>query len=581
MFKSRQSRYLLMQVIIFVALSMAVVRLFLVQIIDHRKYVDAASEMRISKYSLLAKRGEVYMMDGKNSTTPVIMNERTWLVFVDPSYVEDKDKVQAQLTNILGKQMITTWDKVWEDMTKGYVEIAKHVNYETITKVKEANLRGVGQKETSRRVYPAGKLGSQLLGFINAEGTGTGLEGALNDRLSGKNGMLKTITDVNQIPLSIGDDNIEIPAEDGENIVLTVDENIQRKVEKILKTRMEKNRAITAASAIVMNPNNGKVLAMANYPTYDPEKYYTVKDASVFINRVAESPYEPASVCKTFTYAAAINEGVLNPYDTYYNRGYTYVEDRKMQNALTNTALGTITFRTALDYSFNTGSIEALRRLGGGSITKSARTKLYNYLTNNFGLGKRTGIEIYDAPGIIISPEEDEGNAVRYANMTFGQGMDLTMLQVSAAFSSLVNGGKYYQPTIIAGQMKNDVFYKDEEKDAIRQTITESTSTQMRSMLEEVRANEVPRSGDKAGYKIGIKTGTSETYDASGKYTSDATIASVIGYGRKNEKGSLPEYVVMIRLDGSSLLWGSLDAVPVFTEISNYLLEYLRIEPIK
>ncbi|MBP5656061.1 penicillin-binding protein 2 [Candidatus Saccharibacteria bacterium] len=581
MFMSRRSRYLLMQIVIFVALSVAVVRLFLVQIVEHRKYVDAASEIRISKYSLLAKRGEVYMMDGKNATTPVIMNERTWLVFVDPSYVEDKDKVQAQLTNILGNQMITTWDKVWQDMTKGYVEVAKHVNYETITKVKEANLRGVGQKETSRRVYPAGKLGSQLLGFINAEGTGTGLEGSLNDRLSGKNGMLKTITDVNQIPLSIGDDNIEIPAEDGENIVLTVDENIQRKIEKILKTRMEKNRAITAASAIVMDPNTGKIMAMANYPTYNPEKYYKVKDAKVFINRVAESPYEPASVCKTFTYAAAINEGVLSPTDTYYNRGYTYVEDRKMQNALTNTALGTITFRTALDYSFNTGSIEALRRLGGGSITKAARTKLYNYLTNNFGLGKRTGIEIYDAPGIIISPEEDEGNAVRYANMTFGQGMDLTMLQVAAAFSSLVNGGKYYEPTIVAGQMKNGAFYKDEDKMAIRQTISENTSTQMRSMLEEVRSKEVPRSGDKAGYKIGIKTGTSETYDASGKYTSDATIASVIGYGRTNKSGSLPEYVVMIRLDGSSLLWGSLDAVPVFTEISNYLLEYLRIEPIK
>ena len=581
MFMSRRSRYLLMQIVIFVALFIAVARLFLVQIIDHRKYVDAASEMRISKYSLIARRGEVYMMDGKNSTTPVIMNERTWLIFVDPSYVEDKDKVQAQLTNILGEQMITTWDKVWKDMTSGYVEVAKHVNYETVTKVKEANLRGVGQKETWRRVYPAGKLGAQLLGFINAEGTGTGLEGSLNDRLSGKNGMLKTITDVNQIPLSIGDDNVEIPAEDGENVVLTVDENIQRKTEKILKTRMKNNPAITAASAIVMDPNTGKVMAMANYPTYDPETYYKVKDAKMFINRVAESPYEPASVCKTFTYAAAINEGVLNPNDTYYNRGYTYVEDRRMQNALTNTALGQITFRTALDYSFNTGSIEALRRLGGGSITKAARVKLYNYLTDNFGLGKRTGIEIYDAPGIIISPEEDEGNAVRYANMTFGQGMNLTMVQVAAAFSSLVNGGDYYEPTIIAGEMKGDVFYKNDNKKAVRRSITESTSAQMRSMLEEVRSKEVPRSGDKQGYKIGIKTGTSETYDSNGKYTSDATIASVIGYGRSKKEGSLPEYVVMVRLDGNSLLWGSLDAVPVFTEISNYLLEYLRIEPIK
>ena len=581
MFMSRRSRYLLIRVLVFIALFVAIVRLFLVQIVDHRRYVDAASEMRISKYTLLAKRGEVYMMSGQNETTPVIMNERTWLIFVDPSYVQDKDKVQAQLTNILGKQIITTWDKVWSDMESGYVEIAKHVNYETVTKIKEANLRGVGQKETSRRVYPAGQLGAQILGFINAEGLGTGLEGALNDRLSGKNGLLKTVTDVNQIPLSIGDDNVEIPAKDGDNIVLTIDDNVQRKIEKILKTRMQKNKAITAASAIVMDPKTGKVMAMANYPSFNPEEYYKVKDASLFTNRVVEAPYEPASVCKTFTYAAAINEGAIRPTDTYYNKGYTMVGDRRMQNALTNTALGEITFRTALDYSFNTGSIEALRRMGGGTITKQARTKLYGYLTENFGLGKRTGIELNDAPGIIISPEEDEGNAVRYANMTFGQGMNLTMVQVASAFSSLVNGGKYYQPTIIAGTIKDGVFYDEGNKGPIRQTIAESTSTQMRSMLEEVRANEVPKSGDKAGYKIGIKTGTSETYDASGRYTSDATIASVIGYGRKNVEGSMPEYVVMIRLDGNSLLWGSLDAVPVFTEISNYLLEYLRIEPIK
>ena len=581
MFMSRKSRYLLIYAALSVLFFIAIARLFLVQIVDHRKYVEAASELRVSKYALLAKRGEVYMMDGENATSPVIMNERTWLIFVDPSYVADKDEVQAQLTNILGDQMIKTWDEVWSNMKSGYVEVAKHVNYETVSKVREANLQGVGQKETSRRVYPAGQLGAQILGFINAENVGTGLEGALDDRLSGKDGLLKTVTDVHDIPLSIGDDNVEIPAQDGENIVLTIDENVQRKVEKILKNRMDNNKAILAASAIVMDPNTGKVLAMANYPTYDPEKYYQVKDASLFTNRIVESPYEPASVCKTFTYAAAINEGAMSPTDTYFNRGYTYVDDRRMQNALTNTALGEISFRTALDYSFNTGSIEALRRMGGGKITKAARTKLYSYLTDNFGLGKRTGIELNDAPGIIISPEEEEGNAVRYANMTFGQGMNLTMVQVAAAFSSLVNGGNYYRPTIIAGTMNNGAFYKDDNKGALRRTIKESTSEQMRSMLEEVRSKEVPRSGDKAGYKIGIKTGTSETYDASGKYTSDATIASVIGYGRKNMDGSMPEYVVMVRLDGDSLLWGSLDAVPVFTEISNYLLEYLRVEPIK
>ena len=149
-----------------------------------------------------------------------------------------------------------------------YYEIAKNVDYDTVVKIKDMNLRGVGRKETSKRVYPAKNLAAQVLGFINAEGVGSGVEGALNDRLVGTNGMLKTVTDVNEIPLSIGDENIEVAAKDGENIVLTIDENIQRKVEKVLeKTVSESNGGVSAASAIIMQPTTGKVWAMGNYPT--------------------------------------------------------------------------------------------------------------------------------------------------------------------------------------------------------------------------------------------------------------------------------------------------------------------------
>ena len=579
MFKTRSSRYFVLQLGVFLLLVIAGVRLFNVQIVNHQKYVTMANKERVKAYTLEAKRGEIYMMNGKNAVTPVVMNERTWLIFVDPSYVADKNAVQVKLTEILGDQMITTWDKVWADMTRGYVEVAKHVSYETALKVKEANLRGVGRKETSRRVYPAGSLAAQVLGFINAEGVGSGVEGSLNDRLSGEDGLLKTVTDVNLIPLSIGDENVEIPAKDGETIVLTLDENVQRKVEKVLKEHVDKKSSINTASALVLDPQSGKVLAMANYPTYNPEEYWKVTDPYLFSNRVTEQPYEPASVCKPFTYAAALNEGVIKPTDTYNNTGSTKVGDRIIHNASLSTPLyGNITFRKALDYSFNTGSIEVLRRMGGGTISKSARTTLYNYLTTQFGLGARTGIELYEATGVVISPENEEGNAVRYANMTFGQGMNLTMIQVAAGFASLINGGYYYQPTIVAGVMKNDVFIPDEPRREIRQTIKNETSSTMRSMLQEVRSVNGGKN-DKKGYEVGVKTGTAETYDEKGVYTSDKTVAGALGYGGSAAAGATPEYVIMIRLDGSTLLWGSQDAVPIFTEISNYMLEYLRIEP--
>lgn len=579
---SRKQRGELLKLAPIAVLLVVGVRLFDVQILKHDEYMAKASSVRVKQYELLAKRGEIYMMNGENDVTPLVLNERTWTIFVDPSYVADKNLVQAKLSEILGDQMITTWEKVWSNMQNMYVEVAKHVDYKTVMAVKEANLRGVGRKETSRRAYPAGGLASQVVGFINAEGTASGIEGSQNERLTGENGMLKTVTDVNSIPLSIGDENIEVPAKDGETLVLTLDENIQRKAEQVLKRAQESSGGkISAASALIMNPNNGRIYAMANYPSYDPERYWEVSDMSLYTNRTTEAAYEPASVCKTFIYATALNEGKISPDDTYTNNGYTMVDDRQMWNASRDLKHGVINFRTALDYSFNTGSIEVLRRLGDGRISKSARTTMYNYLTNVFGLGSKTGIEVYEASGRIISPEEDEGNAVRYANMTFGQGMNLTMVQVASGFSSIINGGTYYQPTLLAGTMRDGKFVRDAEKDAVRSTISPETSATMREMLREVRsvnggANDLP------GYAVGVKTGTAETIDANtGRYTSDRTVAGALGFGGSAAEGALPEYVIMVRLDGTVLLWGASDAVPIFTELSNYMLEYLRIEPVK
>ena len=591
---NRKLRYFWLKLMIAGMAIVFVTTLFFIQIVEHDEHVRDANAMRVKQYELLAKRGEVYFSDGQNNVSPAIMNERTWTIFVDPNFiiknagtagVLSKEKVQEKLTELLGDSMITTWDKVWADEKNMYVEIAKHVDYDTASKIKSAGLRGVGRKETSRRVYPNGTLGAQLLGFTNAEGVGSGVEGALNERLSGKNGMLKTVTDVNEIPLSVGDENIEIAAQDGESIVLTIDENIQREAEKVLKKTVENHKGgISAASALIMEPTTGRVWAMANYPTYNPGEYWKEKDANVYVNRVTETPYEPASVCKPFTYAVAINEGKLNPDETYMNTGSTKVGDRVMNNAYgTATRNGVITFRKALDYSLNTGSIEALRKIGGGgeNITKAARETLYSYLHDKFGLGQKTGFELYEATGKIISPNDPsgEGNAVRYANMTFGQGMNLTMLQVAAGFSSLINGGNYYTPTVIAGKYVDKQIVSAEQKPVVRKTISAGTSVEMRKMLQEVRS-ENGGENDLKGYRVGVKTGTAETINPkTGQYWSGKTNVGALGFGGANADDALPSYVIMIRLDGETLLWGSLDAIPVFTELSNYMLQYLRIEP--
>ncbi len=583
-FNGRSGRFLLLSLVPAVILIAGLWRLVQIQIVNHDVYVAEATKLRVKSRTLYAKRGQIFFRSGATDVAPAVLNERTWLIFVDPSYVADKNKVQVELGEILGDQMITTWDKVWADMTVGYVPVAKHVNYEMVTKVKAANLQGVGQQETSKRIYPQGTMAAQVLGFVNGEGVGSGIEGSLNNRLSGKDGLLKTVTDVNSIPLSIGDENIEVKAQDGENIVLTIDENVQRKAETVLKKSVDDSNGLARnASVVILHPNNGQVYAMANYPTYNPEEYYKVTDVSVFTNKVTEYAYEPASVCKPFTYAVAINEGKIDLNSTYYNAGYTKVGDRIMRNASgTESYVGTLNFYQALDHSLNTGSIEVLRKIGDGDITKTARTTLYNYLYNGFGLGHKTGIELYEENGMIISPDDPsgEGNAVKYANMTFGQGMNLTMIQVAAGFASLVNGGQYYQPTIIAGTMQNGTFVPAEAKLATHTSVSAQTSAKMRQMLQSVRKANSGAYYDPKGYNIGVKTGTAETYDEQGRYTSKRTMVGTVGYGSSKKEGALPEYVILVRVEGTTMLWGASSALPIFNQLSNFMLEYLRIEPV-
>ncbi len=550
-------------------------RLFQIQIIEHDKYVEAASSEHVRKFELLAERGQIYMLDG-DEVVPVVMNERVWTVFVDPAYVGNAEKVKETLTEILGDKVFADWDKVFADKTVQYYEVAKNVVWNEISQVEEANLKGVGKKESTRRVYPSGELASQVLGFINAEKVGYGAEGSLNEMLSGTNGLLKTVADVNNIPLTIGDENVKIPAEDGTDVALSIDITVQRAVEKILAEKMGEVGA-TYASAVVMDPNNGRIYAMANLPGYNPESYWKVSDASLYRNKVLEDPYEPASVCKTFIFAGGIEMGAIRPSDTYNNTGSTVVEDRTIKNAYAGMT-GIISFQDALNFSLNTGSVEVLRRYDNGSITKKGRELLYDVYYNKFNLGKATGIEFYEATGTVVGPNEGYGRNVRYSNMTFGQGLDLTMMQVAAAFSAAINGGEYYAPTIVAGTVENDELIANAEKDSVTQSISSGTSATMRDMLVKARKISYASQQDLSGYAIGGKSGTAETYDASGAYTKSTTIASYIGFGGSTQ--DLPEYVVMVRIGGEGAnLQGSSDAAPIFTEISNYMLEHLKVRP--
>ena len=562
------------------AVAVIAVRLFVIQIVEHEKWQEAGDAQHTMQNTILAKRGEIYMMDGTEPTA-VVMNESVWTVLVDPMTADEK-KTAEVIDKYAKEQEVAEWADVFRDKKMRYYIVAREVSRSVAEAIKNENLAGVWFQEGVRRVYPEGELAAGTLGFVNAEGEGQyGVEGSLNDELSGKNGLLKTVKDVNNIPLTIGDDNVRVPAENGKNLVLTIDRNVQRKVEIMLSDSMNEYGAAHAA-AIVMNPQNGKILAMANVPTYDPAKYSEVTDATKFLNYTLEDPYEPASVCKTFTFAAAIEEGVMTPDSTYVNNGYTTVDGWDIENAEKG-QLGTINMQTALNYSLNTGSMQALMWLGGNptEINQQGREKLYEYYHDRFGFGEITGIELIESEGLIVGPNEGYGLNSRYANMTFGQNLDLTMIQVASAFSAVINGGYYYTPTIVAGEMKDGKFVKNDEAEAARTVISESTSAEMRKMLWGTRSARRIYGIDREGYYVGGKTGTAQAI-RDGKYVMNETAATYVGYGGSgtDENSVLPEYVIMVRIwEEGKTFDGQSNALPIFDKISNYMQEYLRIQP--
>lgn len=327
-----------------------------------------------------------------------------------------------------------------------------------------------------------------------------------------------------------------------------------------------------------MNPNNGQVLAMANYPTYDPAQFSKVEDAALFNNAVISAPYEPASVIKTFTLATGIDKGVITPQSTYVNTDSIKVYDVTIRNTFLGLT-GVTTMQDVLNNSLNTGTVTVAQRLGdGANINRQSRDTLYDYFYNRFGLGHGTGIELAnESAGLVISPEQQEGNAVRYSNMTFGQGLDVTMIQVAAGFSSVVNGGHYYQPTVVAGTLEDDNLSIKAQAPALkRQTVSSSTSATMRTMLHDARQSvSYMRDADKKGYTIGGKTGTAETLK-NGSYVKTETVGTYLGYGGKDA----PEYVIMVQVAAPNRnLEGGLHASPIFTDISNWMIEYRSIPP--
>lgn len=559
------------------------IRLFYVQVVRYDFYNEEAKASQITKLTIFPERGNIYAGDNLgDDVVPFVLNETVYTVFADPHEVENAAEIRDALREIAGGEIVETGFDLLDDKDLRYSVLARQVSRAQAEMIAKKDLPGVGLQKGSRRVYPEGVLASQLLGFVDNEGTGRyGLEGFMNDDLGGKPGRLETVTDVRRIPLTIGDDNVSQAAVDGSDIVLSIDRSIQFKAEKLLKEGLDRAKA-TKGSILVMNPGNGRVMAMANYPTYDPAKYSEVDNYALFQNQTVAYPYENGSVVKTLTVGAGLDSGAVGVNSTFPDGTGCYKMDewpRAICNVEEDPKKAAATMLDTLKYSLNTGVVHVLSQMGGGTINDQARNTMYSYFHDKYRYGQLTGIEQDgELAGTIVKPTDQEGSSIRYANMAFGQGMDNTMIQTASAFSMMINGGTYYKPTLVRGTYQNGQVVEKTPEVVASSVISPVASEQIRDLVWQGRKTGFFGKYDPEGFKIGGKTGTSQVIDPkTGRYSNDNSIGTYLGFGGSDS----PEYVIMVRVDDAKVpgYAGTSAAGPIFNDMSNWLLRYLNVLP--
>lgn len=556
----------------FLAVAVICLRLIQVQVFKHGYYSLLASEEHLSKYKIPSSRGQIYLTD-RGEPLPAVFNRNLKVLYADARYVQDSVAVARELASVTGGNA----QKYEQLIERGgsYIVLEREVEPEVASRVKALGVGGIGLGDSAKRIYPEKTLAAHVLGFVNNDGAGQyGIEQQFNEFLAGQPGLLDAKTDIGGIPIATSD-NVQIEPVEGGDVFLTIDRNLQAVVERVLKQGTEEYGA-QSASAVVMDPRSGAVLALANYPTFEPENYSNT-DFNRFINIAVNGQFEPGSGFKSFAMATGIDSGAVTPDTTYFDTGLEVIDGYSIKNAIGSGGL-VRTMTNVITESVNTGVVFVLKQLGGGSINLQAKQTLFKYYTEHFRFGTRSGIELpNETAGQVPAPEA--ASDVAYANMTFGQGLTVNMVQMVQAYASVVNGGKLYKPFIVNELRASDGKSQITQPNVIDSSvISAETSRQLKSMMETVVESGGGYGTKLEGYRIGGKTGTAQIPSPGGGYYTDRDIGSFIGFAPFDT----PSVVMMVRVDRPTRapgFAGSAAAGPMFGEIMEWFLRYYGIPP--
>ncbi len=559
------------------------VRLFYLQIIRYDHYKAMAQSDQVREYDVMPERGTISAnLNGK--TVPIVLNQKLYTIFADPSIVKDPEQTAGDIASLLGSDKAKVADQLRTKNTR-YVILGKRISADVKDKILAFKDPGIASQQVDYRVYPQGAIASQVLGFVNDDGQGEyGVEQALDSKLAGQKGRLKAVTDVNGVPLAASSDNLLIQPKAGSNVSLTLNIGMQTQLEQIIKAAADKDHS-KGVSAVIMDVHTGAVVAMANYPSYNPADYQNVTDASLFQNNAVSESIETGSIMKVLTTSTALNVGAITPTTTFYDPGTWTIDGATISDVAEDHSTGTQSIYSILNLSLNTGATWMLMQMGGGQINAKARNTWYDYLSNHFMLGKRTGIEQgYESPGILTPPGHD-GSAIdlTYAEMSFGQAITATALQMDAAFSSVLNGGTYYKPYLVQSITTPDGQTSATQPTALKHdVISPAVSSAVISLLEQVNQGHVDEGFRYLDvgphYSIGGKTGSAQIALPTGGYSPNQFNATYLGF----VGGDTPQYAVTVYNYEPQISYGfagAQAAQPVFGTIAHMLINNYGVTP--
>lgn len=581
-------RLRVLQFIYFVAIFLIVLRLWYWQILRSDDLTAMGEKQRNFSVDVVAPRGSILFSD----QTTLASNQPVFLVYALPKIIADK-KIFAKLlaeefwdSNKKDSEQISEddakkekqniEDNIFKTISKDlfWVSLGRRVNFEEKAKIEKLNLKGLGFEASSTRFYPEGSSSAHLLGFVGSDIYGSqtgyfGLEGFYNGELKGRDGLLQQEKDAQGTPILIGDflTKESIP---GKTLVLNVDRTIQHIVEEKLKKGLEKYGA-KEASAVIMDPKTGNILAMASLPGYDPADPGAYPKNN-FKNPIIADSYEPGSTFKVLVMASAINENSVKPETICTICNGPISLGGFLIRTWDNKYYPDSTMKEVIIHSDNTGMVFVSQKLG--------LDKLFSYI-QNFGFGTQTNIDLQDE----LSPsirEKKDWREIDLATASFGQGIAVTGIQMIKAVGAIANQGQMMEPHIVKLIKESDGTLTGESfkqyfvsPRVVGQPISKETAKTITEMMVKAVDEGEAKFFKPRGFKIAGKTGTAQI-PVAGHYDPTKTIASFIGFAPADD----PKFVMLVRFtEPSASIFGSETAAPTFFDIAKELFIYFNITP--